>query len=110
METEDELHIVLDRSDFENALGAHGADRLRATGAILAGESTGDMTDEDRVKKRLVDALPKVLATRLEKMIPDSFELQTIELKVAVDAKLFGTGVAGHAVVKFGRKARPVGG
>jgi hypothetical protein len=75
-----------------------------------------DNTDQLRLEETVHVAHPSFVAQLRDSGVPaisvtSVGELAvTIELKVAVDAKLFGTGVAGHAVVKFGRKARPAGG
>jgi hypothetical protein len=52
----------------------------------------------------VIDALPRVLADRVRKMIPDDYQVLEIQIKVALSGTPFGVGVSGDATVKYGPK------
>jgi hypothetical protein len=90
------LVLQLGYDDFARAYGSKSAvDALAAQTVVLDGEA-------EELQSRIVESLPKVLARKLEGMIPERFAIQQISLKIAIEAKLLGSGVAGEATVTFG--------
>ena len=88
--------LVLDEDEFARALGGKAqVEALAGTTKILDDGNTGSL------KQKMVEQLPRVLAKKLEGMLPDNFVVSSIEMKIGVDAKLFGAGVSGEATVTF---------
>ena len=91
------MQLELTESDFNQALGADAVKRLSR-------ERKEHVLGEDEVEA-VMDAMPRVLATRFKRMLPEHFEIREITLKVSLSGKPFGVGVSGDATVKFGPKA-----
>lgn len=66
--------------------------------------STQTLGDEESVHRKILDLLPKLIATRVQEIVPPDFELSSLELKFEVQGKLFGSGVGGEVVAKLSRK------
>lgn len=90
------MQIVISESDYEYALGG---EEVKVIAARKKEEVLGPEPN-----MAIVDALPRVVASRLRKMIPDNYEIREITIKVTVSGTPFGVGVGGDATVKFGPK------
>lgn len=92
------MQLIITNEDYREALGNQQANGLIPSDkevAVLGPERTN----------RVLDALPKVLASRFGRMIPDDYEIHQIELKVSLSGTPFGVGVSGDATIKFGPPA-----
>ncbi len=88
------MQVELTESDFTRALGADAVKRLsREREEHVLGEAETEA---------VMDAMPKALASRFKRMLPDHFEIREITLKVSLSGKPFGVGMSGDATVKFG--------
>ena len=90
------MQLIITDEDFRRTLGTEGVERLTARRKedILGPENTASV----------LDALPRVIAARVKRMIPEDYEMLEITLKVALSGTPFGVGVAGDATIKFGPK------
>jgi hypothetical protein len=97
------LKLEISEKDFEIALG-HDETNLLKTDRV---ETTLGTVQTNAV----IDALPKVIADRLKRMIPSDYEVHEVELTVSLSGTPFGIGFGGEATIRFGPKAisRPVG-
>jgi len=88
------MQLVITENDYSEALGSSEAKVLAAKRKeeVLGPESNN----------AIVDALPKVLADRVKKMIPENYEIKEISIKITISGTPFGVGLAGDASVKFG--------
>lgn len=97
------MEIEIGEIDYEKILAR--SDISKVTGhaiETLGNEVEGDF---DQARKKIVlDALPKVLAKKMEEIMPKNWEIKEIVLKVNVAGKPFGIGLEGDASVKFGPK------
>jgi hypothetical protein len=91
--------LIITENDYKEALSGRDIKKLKGEKAepTLGPEET----------KSVLDALPRVIADRFRKMIPEDYEMREIQIKVAISGTPFGVGVAGDATVKFGPKASP---
>lgn len=91
------MQLILTEQDYEQSLSKAAVRKLRGEKgeAILGPDEAGTV----------LQALPRVLADRIRRMIPENYEVREIQIKVAFSGAPFGVGVAGDAVVKFGPKA-----
>jgi hypothetical protein len=83
--------LKLSEADFEKYIGADVRAVSRGARVMGARESS------------VMEALPKVIRERLQKMTPPDFELKEIEMKLELSGKVFGVGVSGDVTAKFGR-------
>jgi hypothetical protein len=90
------MDMEITEVDYERALGSQIKKQLTITKkeSILG----------DQRSSEVLDLLPKVIADRVSRMIPDDFEIKEISIKVAVSGSPFGVGVNADANVKFARK------
>lgn len=90
------FEIVLDEQDFDPAV--RGALQAKQAGNRVLG---GDVLGGDEARRRLIDAMPKAIASRLEKIVPANFKIKEIELAIRVKGSPFGMGLEGDIKVKL---------
>ena len=90
------MQIIITEQDYRDALGSAAAKRLTSEKEEILGPDD---------KASVIDALPRVLADRLKKMIPVDYDLLEIQMKITLSGTPFGVGVGGDAIAKFGPKS-----
>lgn len=97
-----ELKLILKQEDFPDEI----APPVRAHSSPLGAE-IGERTsvESGNLRQAVMDALPKVLARRIESIwnVVEGFELASFEVKVGIEGKPFGVGVDGEAKLLFQR-------
>lgn len=91
------MNITLTERDFAEALDPLELERIKRPENIPV---LGPQEDRAAV----IDALPKVLSRRLQKMLPKGFVIREVEITVSLSGSPFGVGVDGEATVRFGRE------
>jgi hypothetical protein len=77
-------------------------DRALLEKEILATRTLGD---QEHANRKILDMLPKLIADRVKQIIPDDFELESLELKFDVQGKICGSGVGGEVVAKLKKRS-----
>jgi hypothetical protein len=92
------MQLVVTERDYEAALDKASVRKLKGENrdTILGSKEAADV----------LDALPRVLADRVRRMLPDDYEMLEMQLKISISGAPFGVGVAGDAIVKFGPKPK----
>jgi hypothetical protein len=92
------MNLIITEHDYEVSLDKAQVKKLKGDEreAILGPDDAADV----------LDALPKVLADRFRRMLPDDYEMSELQLKFSISGAPFGVGVAGEAIVKFGPKTK----
>lgn len=88
------MRLELVEEDFEDALTAADVQRMLRPGTRHLSETK---------ETTLFELLPKVVAHKLRKHLPDEFELQEIEVTAELAGKVFGCGLSGNLTVRFSR-------
>jgi hypothetical protein len=88
------MQVVITEKDYEEALGVPDA-------KLLAAKKKEEVLGPEP-NLAIIDALPRVLAERVRKMIPVDYEIREITIKVIISGTPFGVGVGGDATIKFG--------
>ena len=90
------MEIVITEKDYEAALGDSEVKLLvnRRREEVLGSEPN----------LAILDALPRVIAQRVRKMIPSDYEVREITINLKISGTPFGVGVGGDATIKFGPK------
>ena len=88
------MKLIVDEGDYEEVLGeGEVAVRFRHRGEHLA-EDAG-------IEHEVFDHLPRVLAEKFRRMVPNKFALQNIDMEFDVSGKPFGIGIGGKIKVSF---------
>jgi hypothetical protein len=90
------MNLVITDQDFENVFDTGEIKRLKSG-------STEFILGPDRAAS-IIDALPRVIAERIRRIIPEDYTVLEIQIKVSLSGTPFGIGVGGDATVKFGPK------
>lgn len=85
--------LEINESDFDRSI----ANRIQG---IADGRQ--ELSADSTLKRVVFDALPKVIASRVEAAIPEGFTVQEIEFNISVSGKPFGIGVGGDVKVRMG--------
>jgi hypothetical protein len=93
------LDITITEDDYASVLGPTTAKRLKS--GVVEDTLGPEATDA------VIDALPKVIAARFRRMLPEGYEVKEICLTVSLSGSPFGVGLSGDASVKFGPTANP---
>ena len=90
------MNLIITERDYELSLNRTEVKKLKGheQEPILGPDDAADV----------LDALPKVLADRFRRMLPDNYEMSELQLKFSISGAPFGVGVAGEALVKFAPK------
>ncbi len=91
------MQLIITEQDYQEALGSAEVRRL-------ASEKVETILGPERTKS-VLEAMPRVIADRFEKMIPEDYEIKEVQIKVAISGTPFGVGISGDATIKFGPKA-----
>lgn len=91
MEIEKSIPLIIDQTDLPQPT----RDEVNNL-SLLGGEK--------QVPKAIYDMLPRIIAQRIEDIVPENFELAELEFKFTVDGKFFGAGVGGEVVATLKRK------
>ena len=86
------MKCVLTEHDFESALGSVATAQLSECSEFL----------DSAEGNKIMDAIPRVIASRFRQMIPDEFRIISVELSIQLEGKVFGCGVSGEATLTFG--------
>jgi hypothetical protein len=95
------INITIAEADFERVLGEVDSRRLRNPQERRV-ETLGANDHVDDV----LNSLPKVIAERFRRMLPEGFEIHEIELSVGLSGAPFGVGISGEALLRFGPKQK----
>jgi len=98
MEINKPLPLEISDSDLDKS------EREALETEVLATRTLGA---QEEVNRKILDLLPKLIAERVRQIIPDDFELDSLELKFDVQGKLFGAGVGGEVVAKLKKRQNP---
>lgn len=100
------MNIEITEADFSNVYTKAEIDvEIKGLGKETLGAPSTEALDRDEKRRRAVfDALPRVLADKFNKMVPGDWCIKEVILKVNISGKPFGVGVEGDATVKFGPK------
>ena len=90
------MQVVITEKDYEEALGDSDV-------KLLAAKKKEEVLGPEP-NVAIIDALPRVLAERVRKMIPLDYEVREITIKMTISGTPFGVGIGGDATVKFGPK------
>lgn len=93
------MEVLLTEEDFRKFGGFETTKRKDNLGvSVSAGNGQDDAT-----RQAVLDALPSVLAKKLETVwnVFEGYQLKTVELKVSFGGKPFGVGVDGEMTLSF---------
>lgn len=68
------------------------------------GRTLGDGSErrsDDPVRDAVCEVLPRVVSERVQKIVPEGFQVGEISLKLSLGGKICGIGVDGDVSVKF---------
>jgi len=90
------MKLKIQEEDYEAVLGKNKAKVYFGRGDALLGNTAKD---------KVLELLPRVIAKKMQDIVPDGFDVTEMLLTCDISGKPFGIGVAGKVSVKFGRKA-----
>lgn len=93
MEDRTRLDLTLNEADFDE-LDPNLLERVRS---VAAGEVI--LSEEAEAKQMILQALPSVVAKRLDKMVPPSFRVSQLQFGVSLGGKVGGFGIDGDVKV-----------
>jgi hypothetical protein len=98
------MNIEITEADFKRVYSNKEIEvELKGLSKDTLGAKSGEITDiEEKRKNAVIDALPRVLADKMERIMPKDWTIKEIVLKINIGGKPFGVGLEGDATVKFG--------
>ena len=94
------IQLTLSESDFESVLSGDELIALQPPSRRPRTMSSPDGSDNEQERvRRITEALPRVIASKVKAMVPPEFRLYEIKISLEVSGKLFDAGIAG--VVDF---------
>lgn len=97
-----QMTLILREDDFKAHIESSVPTRSSPLGREIGDPSAGEPAG---LRQAVMDALPKVLARRIEAIwnVVEGFELTAFEVKVGIEGKPFGVGIDGEASLHFER-------
>lgn len=91
------MRLELTRRDFEDALGEDVVQRDFDRDEELLGSRTEE--GETDLARSVLDAVPRALAARVRRLVPETMTLAELKFTISVEGKPFGVGVGGEVEV-----------
>jgi hypothetical protein len=89
------MNLTITEQDFSEALTTLDIERITTSDSVT-------VLGSEEERQAVIDAMPKVIAKRIQKMLPDGFRIREIEMRFEISGTPFGVGVSGEATVRFG--------
>lgn len=93
------LPLVIDEADIDPTTRAAVLAAQRGPGSLATTRSGDQPTDSP--ERVLLDAMPAVIARRIEGILPPGFKIAELEFCFAVEGKLWGSGIKGEVKATF---------
>lgn len=90
------VRVWLSDRDFEAEATEDEKAKLETQTPVLG------TTQQERREEFIRELLPRVIAKKIEKLIPEGYEVKEISMTVDVSGKVFGSGISGGVNVSFG--------
>jgi hypothetical protein len=101
------LPLVFDDADIDHKTRA--AVLAAQQGVRVLGDSRAGQSSANSPERLLLDALPALIARKIERILPPDFEIAELEFCFTLEGKLMGSGMKGEVKAKLrpGNKLRP---